>query len=67
MKFAKFLRAPFFTEHLRWLVLKIEAQAFLLTIRHGLMNFKQVGGYKANAHARGQFCHFEFWVGNIGK
>ena len=34
------------------------------SVRHGFMNFIQIGRYKTNADARSQFYHF---VGNITK
>ena len=32
VKFAKFLRTPFFTEHIRWLILEISQQLSLYCI-----------------------------------
>ena len=40
------------------------AKSILTSLRHGLMNFTQIGRYKANADARSHFCYF---VGNISK
>ena len=39
----------------------VESQKrILMSIRHGFMNFIQIGRYKANADVRSHFCHFVF-------